>query len=165
MTSRNDNFFYQVQKSMVWYVLIFRHKNFAGEEHNAWVEIRLNRRRRLLEALRYCVLQWNFIKNDLKQSCLFNVSLGTLSKKRRSRGRGGQQENFHSNGIEVDPIWMVWPPRLLDHVLLLKFPFHARYHWSLWFRECVNSKMCINVKPWWNWLTLLSKNYCLFFNH
>ena len=28
----------------------------------------------------------------------------TLSKKRRSGGRGGQQEDFHSNGIEVDSI-------------------------------------------------------------
>ena len=28
----------------------------------------------------------------------------TLSKKRRSRGRGRQQEDFHSNGIEVDSI-------------------------------------------------------------
>ena len=31
-------------------------------------------------------------------------TIGTLSKKRRSRGRGGQQEDFRSNGIEVDSI-------------------------------------------------------------
>ena len=30
------------------------------------------------------------------------VKIETLSKKRQSRGRGGQQEDFHSNGIEVD---------------------------------------------------------------
>ena len=36
--------------------------------------------------------------------------------------RGGQQEDFQSNGIEVDSIGIVWPPRLLDRVLLLKVP-------------------------------------------
>ena len=34
-------------------------------------------------------------------------ALDTLSKKRRSRELGGQQEDFHSNGIEVDSIWIV----------------------------------------------------------
>ena len=32
------------------------------------------------------------------------LRLETLSKKRRSRGLGGQQEDFHLNGIEVDSI-------------------------------------------------------------
>ena len=34
----------------------------------------------------------------------WSADMETLSKKRRSRGRGGQQEDFHSNGIEVDLI-------------------------------------------------------------
>ena len=33
-----------------------------------------------------------------------NSPLGGLSKKRLSSGRGGQQEDFHLNGIEVDSI-------------------------------------------------------------
>ena len=48
--------------------------------------------------------------------------LENLSKKRRSRRRGGRQENFHSNGIKADGISMVWPPPLLDRVMLLKVP-------------------------------------------
>ena len=32
------------------------------------------------------------------------ATLGTLSKRARSRARGGQQEDFQSNGIEVDSV-------------------------------------------------------------
>ena len=33
------------------------------------------------------------------------LSVETLSKRRRSRGRGSEQEDFYSDGIEVDSIW------------------------------------------------------------
>ena len=52
--------------------------------------------------------------------------IGTLSKKRRSRRRGYQQESFHSNGIEAGRISKVWPPLIFDRVMLLKAPDTVR---------------------------------------
>ena len=54
-------------------------------------------------------------------SCNGNQALMGLEK-RRSRRRGGQQETFHSNGIEAAWISIVWSQRLLDRVMLLKKP-------------------------------------------
>ena len=48
------------------------------------------------------------------------MKLGTSSKMRRSRRQSGQQEYLYSNGIEADRISIVWPPFLLDRVMLLK---------------------------------------------
>ena len=62
----------------------------------------------------------NLIKNLKQAHSEFEIR--TLSKKRRSRRRGGQQENFHSDGIEAGRISIVEPPRLPDRLILLKVP-------------------------------------------
>ena len=51
--------------------------------------------------------------------CQFDLS---LSKKRPSKRSSGEQENFHSSGIEAGLISIVWPPLLLDRDVLLKVP-------------------------------------------
>ena len=50
--------------------------------------------------------------------------IGTLSKKRGSQEDAvvNRKINFHSNGVKADRISVVWPPLLLDRVLLLKVP-------------------------------------------
>ena len=48
--------------------------------------------------------------------------VGTLSKKRLSRTRFCQPENFHSNGIEAGWISVIWPPLVLDRIMFLKVP-------------------------------------------
>ena len=85
----------------------------------------------------YCIYCFGKLFFTMSLRSLFNSTLGTLSKKRRSRRRGSQKENFHSNGIEIGWISVVWPPLLLDRVMLLWVPIVRES--AIWFLTTVLS--------------------------
>ena len=50
-----------------------------------------------------------------------------VKQEEAARRRGGQQENFHSNGIKAGWISIVWPHLLLNRVMLLNPIWHGLF--------------------------------------
>ena len=70
-----------------------------------------------MEAWSTILFQFASRTSSVISGCVLKLILETQSKKMRSRGAWGQQNDFDSNGIKGKSISVAWPPRPLVRVL------------------------------------------------